>query len=175
MIFRSFCIFLLAITLTGCASLQKSIEGYRQRSSQKEQLARAVDLLAKGDAKHTVTILQGLVAGKGTPGITDEALFRLALLSLPEDLDMEDLVRVSRPLERLKKEYPASPWTTQAAPLAEFVATVSGRVQAASELRRQLKSLRELNLSLTRENKELRLNIEKLKTLDLEIERKTKP
>ncbi|BDV43075.1 lipoprotein [Geotalea uraniireducens] len=166
---------LLLCTLSGCASLQKSIEGYRQRASQKEQLGRAIDLMVRGDTRHATAILQSITAGRGTPGITDEALFRLAVLSLPDDLDPEDMQRVSRPLERLKKEYPASSWTAQAAPLAEFVATIPGRIQTASELRRQLKSLRELNLSLTRENKELRLNIEKLKTLDLEIERKNKP
>ena len=77
-------------------------------------------------------------------------------------------------LERLQKEYPSSSWARTAWPLMEFLET-------GEELRRQNRNLKNLNQSLTKENKELHqnikeqnLNLERLKNLDLELEQKTK-
>jgi hypothetical protein len=162
----------LAVTLSGCATIEKTIDGQRQRSLQEERLESSVEYLVKGNPDRAASILETVVADKGVPGVTDEALFRLALLTLPSEFEREELNQSTKLLERLQNEYPMSPWAVQASPLTDLLSELPRRLQAASELRRQVKTLKDLNLSLTRENKELRLNIEKLKVLDLELERK---
>ena len=172
---RTFIISLFFICLSGCASLQKSLEQQQLRSSQQDKLAQAVKLIEKGNTEKATTILENIVATPGIPGITDEALFRLGLLSVPSDLERDELSNALKHFERLQREYPVSPWATQASSLTDFLAGVPRRIQSTTELRRQIKTLKDLNLSLTRENKGMRLNIEKLKSLDIELEKKAKP
>jgi len=160
---------------SGCATVQKSLEGQRQRFVQQEKLAQAVKLIEGGNTEKAASILAEIVAKPGLPGVTDEALFRLGLLSVPSDLEQEEISIAVKYLERLQKEYPVSSWSIQAASITDFLASVPRRLQTTTELRRQIRSLKDLNLSLSRENKEIRLNIEKLKTLDLELEKKAKP
>jgi hypothetical protein len=137
-------------------------------------LSQALKLLGRGDSEGAATLLAAIVVAPPAPGVTDEALFRLALLTVPSDLNREQTTVAARLLGRLQREYPNSPWATQAYPLSEMVEELPRRVLTASELRRQLKTLKDLNLSLTRENKELKLNIERLKIIDMELERKIK-
>jgi len=168
-------IILAVLWLSGCATIQKSVESHRLRSARQERLAQAVSLMGKGHTEKAAAILSEIVAAPGIPGITDEALFRLGLLSVPPDLERDEIFIALKHLERLQKEYPVSPWAYQAAPLTDFLSGVPRRIQATTELRRQIKTLKDLNLSLTRENKEMKLNIEKIKALDLELEKKAKP
>lgn len=172
---RTIIIVLIMACLSGCATVQKSLEGHRLRTAQQEKLVQAVKLIERGNTEKAATVLKAIVSAPGMPGVTDEALFRLGLLSVPPDLEREEISNALKYLERLQKEYPISPWATQAASLTDFLASVPSRVQSTTELRRQIKTLKDLNLSLTRENKEMRLNIEKIKTLDLELEKKAKP
>lgn len=168
-------IMLAVLCLSGCATIQKSVESQRQRSARQERLSQAVSLLGKGNTEKAATVLTEIVAAPGMPGITDEALFRLGLLSMPPDLERDEISNALKHLERLQKEYPVSPWAYQAATLTDFLSGVPRRIQSTTELRRQIKTLKDLNLSLTRENKEMKLNIEKIKALDLELEKKAKP
>ena len=69
--------------------------------------------------------------------------------------------------KRLKKEYPASPWTVQATPLLELIGV-------AEELRHQNRNFKAANQSLTKEINELNKNLEQLKHLDLELEQKSR-
>lgn len=166
---------LLLLLPTGCAPVRKAVQDIRQRSAQEEKLDLAVELIARGRTDNATVLLDSIVTDKSVPGVTDEALFRLALLRIPSEPRSADIAKADQLLEQLQRDYPNSPWTHQSAKLSEFIATIPARIEAAAELRRQVKTLRDLNLSITRENKELRLNLEKLKTLDLELERKPKP
>lgn len=166
---------LLSACLSGCATVQKSLEVQRVHSVQHEKLAQAVKLISVGNTERAAAILSSVVAAPGMPEVTDEALFRLGLLSIPSDLEVDQISKSLKYLERLQKEYPSSTWANQAASLTDLLSEIPRRIQTTSELRRQIKTLKDLNLSLTRENKEMRLNIEKLKTLDLELEKKSKP
>lgn len=168
-------IILAVFGLTGCTTLQTQTRGELQRSEQEKKLARAISLIQKGDTESATEVLESIADDRGIDGVTDEALFRLSILHLTPDADRESVLQALKPLERLRKEYPTSPWYAQASPLAEFLTNLSRKLQSATELRRQLKTLKDLNLSVTRENKELKLNIEKLKNLDVELERKKKP
>ena len=148
--------------------------GFLQHYTEKRRLASAVALLEKGDVTGSTRVMEEICSGVPVPGVTDEALFRLALLSLKPNGDRPVSAQGHHYLKRLKKEYPSSPWTLQAAPIAELIGSVE-------ELRRQNKNYRSSNQSLTKEvnelNKnisELSKNIEQLKHLDLEIEKNTR-
>ena len=73
-------------------------------------------------------------------------------------------------LERLADKYPDSIWTRQSAQLLAHLA----EVKALRNRQRELKSLKEQNLSLNRDNKEMRQSLEQLKQLDLELEKRIK-
>src|SRR6185369_10983548 len=88
-------------------------------------------------------------------GVTDEALFRLALLHLGDE-GSKGAVRAQALLERLREEFPQSSWTHQAAPLATYLAGA----KTLRDRQRELKTLRDLNLSLSRDNRELRQSLE---------------
>lgn len=157
--------------LAGCATTgSEKGGGLFPRAARARELSSAVELLRKGDAPRARKVLAGICDLPSVSGVTDEALFRLALLSLKptEERDAHQLLR------RLKKEFPASPWTAQAAPLVEFLG-------GSDELKRQVRRLKGSNLALTRENEELSRQaeelgkrIEQMKHLDLELEKKSR-
>jgi hypothetical protein len=136
------------------------------------KLARAIESLRRGNPAFATGLLEEVCAEPALSGVTDEALFRLALLTIDSEPTKEEIAETLLYLDRLRKEYPDSPWTAQAAPLGDLLTDLAQKLRKTEELRRQVKSVKELNLSLSRENKELRLNIERLKNLDLELERK---
>ncbi|GFO53947.1 hypothetical protein GMSM_09540 [Geomonas sp. Red276] len=109
-------------------------------------------------------MLEKVVAEPGSKGVTDEALFRLSILTLgPGEKRRTASIRY---LERLRREYPASKWTEQARPLLDYL-------KGVSDLAKQNQNLKTHNLSLSKENKELHRNINRLKNLDLQTEHKT--
>lgn len=161
---------LLAALLTGCATAAKKGEpaGFLQRYSESRRLGQAVEMLAKGDSSGAAKLLTAICAGSAIPGVTDEALFRLALLSLNPSAERPASGHGYQLLRRLKKEYPTSPWTAQAAPLTELISV-------AEELRLQNRNLKGSKQSLSKELNELNRNLQQLKHLDLELEQKTPP
>jgi hypothetical protein len=173
---------LLTISLcAGCATTPKGTPPHKTESaglllrySESKRLASALALLEKGDSPGAARVLDAICASTPVPGVTDEALFRLALLALKPCAERPASLQGHQLLKRLKKEYPSSPWTAQASPLIELI-------NAAEELRHQNRNYRAANQSLTREvnelNKhvsELNRDIEQLKHLDLELEQKTR-
>ena len=168
-------VFLVLLLCCGCATSRPGeTGGFLQRHLESRRLASALTLLGKGDGPAAARILEAICADPPAAGVTDEALFRLALLSLRPSAERPASPRGHQLLKRLATEYPDSPWTAQAAPLVELIGS-------AEELRRQNRNLRTTNQSLAREAselkknvKELNRNIEELKHLDLEIEKKTR-
>lgn len=136
-------------------------------SIEERNFAGALQHLRSGNEFGARELLERVIDAKPLPGVTDEAMFRLALLNLGEEVGRGEL-RATELLSRLTSEFPASIWAKQAAPLAAYL-------REAISLRsreRGLRSLRNQNLSLNRDNKELRQIIDRLKTLDLEMEQK---
>ena len=196
---KKFAFLIIAAAIcTGCVLMQGSPVYPASRKPGSQALAQAVKMLEKRDTSGAAKVLKALSIAKSEPGVTDEALFRLALLSLSPAPDRPVSRRAQLLLKRLKNEYPASPWTVQAAQLMELV-------RVSEELRHQSRRLRELkadNEELSRSNKEVKennealnrnlkemkatndelkkeiselsRNIEQLKNLDLELERKTR-
>lgn len=155
---RHILIMILAIGMGGCAKLTKP-GGLLYPTGQQWKLSKAVGLLAQGDTSAAADLLKDICAEPNVSGVTDEALFRLTILRLGSDRDMNSIVQAQNDLERLGKEYPSSSW----APLASRLA---GLLASTHETRQQENRLNELNLSLKQENKELKeLNLTQTKEL----------
>jgi len=164
--------------LAGCSQLGWKVSvvsvasedsGSSAVSDQERRFAGALEFLRGGNETAARDLFERVIEDPVRIGVTDEALFRLSLLYLRED-GAKGAVRSMDLLERMKKEFPVSIWTSQAAPLAAHLAGV----KALRDRQREVKTLKELNLSLSRDNREMRQSIERLKSLDLELEQKIK-
>ena len=164
---------LLTVLLTGCASSPKPA-GLPDGRRQGRRLAAAVELLKKGDAQEATNVLAAICAEPGVPGVTDEALFRLALLRLGSETEVDEPDSARQAVERLQREYPASPWSRQAAPFLDLLASTSDLLRANRSLKSLNLSLSQENEKLTAEDNELRERLERLKHLDLELEDKNR-
>lgn len=152
-------IFLLTvIVLSGCATIKASDPGFFNHWTQGRKLDEARTKLAAEDTVAATTLLSAIVNAPPAKNITDEALFHLALLQLKPNQERDGIPQAQRLLERLQHEFPTSPWSTQASLLLD----IFGR----------LRSAKDHNSSLQRENRELRQSIQKLKEIDLELEQK---
>ena len=136
---------------------------------QERRFAGALEFLRAGNEQAARDLLERVVEDPSRNGVTDEALFRLSVLYLREE-GSKGTVRALEMLERLKNEFPRSLWTHQAAPLGVYLAGV----KTLRDRQRKVNTLKELNLSLSRDNREMRQSIERLKSLDLELEQKIK-
>jgi hypothetical protein len=161
----------LMLLMAGCAASRRSA-GTSPRQRLERTLAAAVQRLEVGATGEATNMLAAVCAEPGVPGVTDEALLRLALLRLRSETHDDAPDSARQALERLQSEYPASPWSRQAAPLLDLLVS-------DSELRRANRNLRSLNSSLSRENdeltrqgNELQERLDRLKSLDLELENK---
>lgn len=168
---------LLIMLLTmsgGCGTLAvrkpsatNSVSATSSVSAAERDFATALHYLRNGNEAVSRDLFKRVVDGSNLSGVTDEAIFRLALLSL-RDENGKGEKRSAELFERLFSEFPGSIWSRQAAPLAMYVKeTIALRAQ-----KRELNLLRNQNLSLSRDNKELRQSIERIKNLDLELEQK---
>jgi len=152
---------------TGCGTKRLSTSLALVVSEQERAFAGALEHLKTGKIQQARELLEKVVAAAPVSGITDEAIFRLALLNIRDENGRGPL-RAQALLERLENEFPRSIWAHQAAPLASYLANI----KPTREKQRELKTLRELNLSLSRDNRDLRQTIERLKSLDIELEQK---
>jgi hypothetical protein len=171
----SIAVLILLPLLCGCSQLSWNVfapaEDSAPRSipNQERHFAGALELLRAGNEQAARDLLERAVKDPPYSGVTDESLFRLSVLSL-RDEGNKGTVRALELLERLKNEFPRSIWTRQAAPLVVYL---SG-VKTLRDRRHEVNTLKELNLSLSRDNREMRQTIERLKSLDLELELKIK-
>lgn len=150
-----------ALAMSGCVTLTQP-GGLLYRSVQEKKLDQTVKLLEQGNRSAAEKLLVAVCAEPGVPGVTDQALFRLSLLRLKAGQEKNSTEQAGHYLERLQREYPASSWLPHAATLNELLASMDNMQQ-------QRKNVKETNLSLAKENRELRQSIEKLKNLELEL------
>lgn len=172
---------LLVAFLGGCSMMRgKPLPAADATIEQERHFAGALQYLKGGKEREAQTSLERVIASQPLPGVTDEALFRLALLHL-RDEDGNGDVHAHALLMKLKKVYPHSIWTQQAAPLISYLdqaSTLRENLSAQSALwelsLHEIKVLRERNHLLLHEKKELVKRLDRLNDLDLEIERKSK-
>lgn len=172
----SIVVLVLLPLLCGCSQLGWKVSAASDDSvspsipDQERHFAVALKFLRDGNEQAARDLFERVVKGPSRKGVTDEALFRLSVLYLRDDGSNKGTVRALEMLERLKNEFPRSLWTQQAAPLGVYLAGV----KTLRDRRREINTLKELNLSLSRDNREMRQSMERLKSLDLELELKIK-
>ncbi len=160
---------IIILSSAGCSTWDAWRFRLAGTASNQAKLEQAVGRLASGSEQQARELLEQVINTLPEPGVTDEALFRLALLNL-RDENSRSILRAQSLLERLSAEYPASIWTKQSAQLLTHLA----EVRLLRNRLRDLKNLKEQNISLSRNNRELRQSLERLKQLDLELEQKLK-
>jgi hypothetical protein len=166
---------ILALGISGCAT-PKARRDASYRSDQEWKLARAVTLQEEGNRSAAAQILTHISTEPVVPGVTDEALFRLALLHLRPDLGPDGMKESEKELRRLMVEFPTGSWTPPAAKLVELIASAQESLKREGRLKRSVGSLtqengrlKELKHTLTSDNNEFRQTIQKLKNLELEL------
>lgn len=192
---------MLVIGVGGCAALTKPGAPLYDMG-QKNKLSTALELQGQGKKAEAFELLTAICKEPGVPGVTDEALFRLSVLRLGAAGETNGVAQSKKDLERLAKEYPSSTWAPLASALGDFLASTNNRLQREKKLKdlnlslsrenrdlkeenRELKQhnfslskeqrgLKESNLSLLKENAELRQSVEKMKSLDLDLETRPK-
>ena len=159
---------MLLLNLTGCVGLFAKT-ATKEVPDKKQNLVKAVDMIRAGQEREARKFLQLVIDDTREAGVTDEALFRLAILKL-NDGDPGAAKSSSALLDKLRSGYPASVWTRQAAPLQSYLLGV----QNIRNREKEVNILKETNQSLNREVRDLKQTIERLKALDLELEHKIK-
>jgi hypothetical protein len=157
---------MLLVTLGGCSGMFGKAAG-RDTADKRQNLESAVTMMRSGLESEARFFLERVIDDTWEEGVTDEALFRLALLKINDgqlgggrsSLDL---------IAKLRNKYPSSVWTKQVLPL---YTNLMGE-KSARNRERELISMREKNLSLSRDVRELRQTIERLKSLDIELEQK---
>lgn len=149
----------------GCASVNEWRQGLGahrepEKKTQPAEQKRSAQVEPTGPAKAA----KKTPASKTGTATADQMLFRRALLALKPSRETVASKRGRQLLSRLKREYPASAWSAQAAPILELI-------EIADELSRENRELKATNDSLSAEVEELNSNIEKMKRLDMELEK----
>jgi hypothetical protein len=167
-----------ALGLQGCATINEPVGQFQE---QKNKLALAKMLIEDNRATAAKEILTEISTEASAKGITDEAIFRLALLYIEAGERKIATGKSGQLLDRLLKEFPKSPWRHHAATVKGLLDSYDVSLEEKGDLEQTIKSLRSSNLvlksnnlSLSKENKELKMGIEKLKNLDIELETKNK-
>ncbi|MGB9081572.1 MAG: hypothetical protein WCD00_09740 [Desulfuromonadaceae bacterium] len=157
---------LLSLGLNGCGGILVK-ETPQAVSERRQKLAKAVNMIETGHDSEARYFLELVIDDTGEAGVTDEALFRLAILKL-NDGELGAGKSSIALLERMRSSYPTSAWTNQSTPLYSYLMNIKN----IRNREREFKTLREKNLSLSRDVSELRQAIDRLKALDHELEQK---
>jgi uncharacterized protein YceK len=173
-------ILLLAICtgLSGCATIQKD-NSYAEEQQIKLILAKMQ--LQNNQTPAAKKTLSEIATQPPVAGVTDEALFRLALLNLETGQQQIVTDKSGKDLVTLLNKFKSSSWRPHATTLIGLIDTYDSTLQEKAELEKTLKNLKSSNASLTKENLDLKKenldlkqDMEKLKKLDLELEMKKK-
>lgn len=158
---------LLICMFFGCSSIGTLNQNYMYSLNQRSKLESAKDMLSQGKKEPAINLLSEISNGKGVPGVTDEALFMLALIYLNNSQDVEKSLYSQELLNRLQREYPASLWALQSSPLLGLLIKTRRERESKVGIYQEIKGLK-------LENKKLKLDIERLKTLDLDLEERSR-
>lgn len=138
---------MLMLILSGCAAINGKKSHFL---AQQKKLNDAVQLIKKDEVGAAVDILTRICSEQSVMGVTDEAMFRLALLQLGSDMDKPKIAKAKQTLKRLEDEYPASPWAAQAKHLDPLLGKMALKIDESLYLKRDLMRLKNLDLELDR-------------------------
>lgn len=175
---RLFAILFIFAGLSGCATTWSLDPNIRE---QHQKLTEAKKLLASNKTIYAKAVLSDITTKPAVAGVTDEALFRLALLNLEAGQQRFSTTKAGKSLDTVLSKFSSSSWTPHAISLKGLLDDYEIVVQENAELDKSLRNLKNANAalsnanaSLTKENADLRQDMEKLKKLDLELEMKKK-
>ena len=157
--------------LSGCAVIKKEDPNV---NLQRQKLVLAKLFLQNNRAEEAKKTLTEITAKPAVAGVTDEAFFRLALLDLEAGQQKIATEKTGKDLDTILSKFKSSSWSAHAATLKGLIDAYDTALQEKSELDRSAKNLKNSNASLTKENTDLRQDMERLKKLDLELEMKKK-
>ena len=164
--------------LSGCATTLSLDPNVRE---QQQKLTEAKKLLESNKTVYAKAVLSDITTNPVVAGVTDEALFRLALLNLEAGQQRFSTSKAGKSLDTVLSKFSSSSWTPHAISLKGLLADFEIVVRENAELDKSLRNLKNANAalsnanaSLTKENADLRQDMEKLKKLDLELEMKKK-
>jgi uncharacterized protein YceK len=159
------------IGLSGCATIRKEDPNARE---QRQKLVLAKMLLESNRTEAAKKTLAEITVKPPVAGITDEAFFRLALLNLEAGQQKIATDKAGKVLDTLMGKFSSSSWSAHAITIKGLLDAYDVTLQEKAELDRTIKNLKSSNASLTKENVDLRQDLEKIKKLDLELEMKKK-
>lgn len=161
----------IIIGLSGCATIRKEDPNIHE---QRQKLVLARMLLESKRTEAAKKTLSEIAAKPAVAGVTDEALFRLALLDLEAGQQKIATDKAGKVLDTLLGKFSSSSWSAHAITIKGLIDAYDISLQEKSELDRTIKNLKNSNASLTKENFDLRQDLEKIKKLELELETKKK-
>ncbi len=168
----------IIIGLSGCATIRKEDPNIHE---QRQKLVLARMLLEDNRTEAAKKTLSEIAAKPAVAGITDEALFRLALLDLEAGQQKIATDKAGKDLDTILSKFKSSSWSAHAITLKGLMDAYEVTLQEKAELDRTIKNLKSSNASLTKENTsltkenaDLRQDLEKIKKLELELETKKK-
>ncbi len=156
----------LLLNLAGCSGIFSN-GTVRKVSEPQQNLTSALNMIRSGLESEARHYLELVIDYSREDGVTDEALFRLAVLKL-NDGDLGGGNSSAALLARLRLNYPASVWTKQAAPLQLYLLNV----KHIRNREKEINDLHDKNLSLSKDVRGLRQILERMKALDTELEQK---
>jgi uncharacterized protein YceK/cell division protein FtsB len=157
--------------LSGCATIRKEDPNAQE---QRQKLVLAKLLLESNRTEAAKKTLSEITRKPAVPGITDEAFFRLALLDLEAGQQKIATEKSGKDLVTILNKFKSSTWRAHAGTLKGLIDAYDITLQEKAELDKMVKNLKNSNASLTKENTDLRQDLEKLKKLDLDLEMKKK-
>jgi len=175
---RLIALYILLAGLSGCATTWSLDPNVRE---QQQKLTEAKKLLERNKTADAKRILSEIATKPAVAEVTDEVIFRLALLNLEAGQQRFATAKAGKTLDTVLSKFNSSSWTPHAISLKGLLDDYEIVVQEKAELDRSVRNLKNANAaltnanaSLTKENTDLRQDMEKLKKLDLELEMKKK-
>jgi len=175
---RLIAVYILLAGLSGCATTLRLDPNIHE---QQQKLTEAKKLLERNKTADAKMTLYEITTKPAVAGVTDEALFRLALLNLEAGQQKFATTKAGKSLDSVLSKFSSSSWTPHAITLKGLLDDYEIVVQEKAELDKSVRNLKNANAalsnanaSLTKENADLRQDMEKLKKLDLELEMKKK-
>lgn len=149
------------IFLSGCALIQET----KRRSEANESVVRGKQLLAQGQYDGSLKEFQKVISDYGERSRADTALFYMALVYAHPENPKRNYRQALTLLQKLRADYPQSPWV-------EHAKVWAGVLMANEDLAQANEKLTESNERLTQAVEKLNQLIEKSRQIDLEIEGK---
>jgi outer membrane protein assembly factor BamD (BamD/ComL family) len=144
---RYFLLFITVVLLAGCSITSPSVQS---EEVNRQRLQEALLLLQNEKLQEASDRLTLISNEPKIPGVTDEALFHLALLQLCPEPDKAKIQKARTTLRRLQDDFPTSRWAAQGRQLDRLLVKIAARIDEAATIKRDMQKLKKLDMDLER-------------------------